>query len=497
MKRKQIIILLFLIILLGTFLRFYHIGKESFWLDESATALTLKKYSIGEIFHNTVVKGQILPGYYDSNLDLPPYYILIKIWSNLFGVSEVSLRSFSALFGFLAIPVIYFLSKELFNEKTGLIASFLFSLNVVMIEYSQEARLYNMLIFIVLLSAYFLIRSLKTNENKYVAGFFISNIAGVYTHYPFLFFVIFELVFMFILLIKEYLTSKKFKVSKIQVAALSLVIFYIPLVPRLLNPKFVSTHYIGKFSLGNLIRLFLQINTWFYPSQQLRDKLNSIQINLFLFSEWVLVVSVLFLAILLIIFVLRNFMKIKNINNNKLFLLLWLAIPSIAGFAVLYRSIMTFGSLKYFIFIVPAYLILAANGIATFKNKTIELFVLIVILLSIAPLCSYYTNPSKLQYREAVKFLEDNSNNKENIIVNLPSVIVPLNYYSDKLANVYGINNLEEAKKISSNSDSLWVIFSTKYADQDGKIKNFLDGNYLLLDSKHFYDVSIYHYSKK
>ena len=114
-----------------------------------------------------------------------------------------------------------------------------------------------------------------------------------------------------------------------------------------------------------------------------------------------------------------------------------------------------------------------------------------------SPLCSYYTNPSKPQYREAVKFLEDNSNNKENIIVNLPSVIVPLNYYSDKLANFYCINNLEEAKKISSNSDSLWVIFSTKYADQDGKIKNFLDDNYSLLDSKYFYDVSIYHYNKK
>ena len=485
-----------IIILVGAFLRFYRLADESFWLDESATALSMKKYSLNEIIYNTAKFGQILPGYYNSNLDLPPYYIMLKLWSNAFGLSEFTLRLFSAIFGVLSIIVIFFLSKELFNERTGIITSLIFALSVVMIEYSQEARLYNMLILIVLLSAYFLLKSLKTNKNKYIAGFIISNIAGIYTHYPFLFFVIFELFFISFVSIKNYLKSKKIIVDKIYIAAFSLLLFYIPLVPRLLNPKFVSTHYLGKFSGGSIIRLFLQLNTWIYPSESLRGKLINLQFNLFSFSELLLVISILLLAFLLFIFVLKNFITIKNIDVNKLFLLFWLLIPSIVAFVVLFNTIVTFGSLKYFIFIIPPYLILAANGISAIKSKKTFL-VLLIGLLSIAPLCSYYSNPSKPQYKQAVEFMELNSNNQEKIIVNLPSVTVPFNYYSDKLANIYGINNSDEAKKLSLNSDSLWLVLSTKYADQDGKIKTFLDGQYKLLESKYFYDVSIYHYSKK
>ena len=64
MKKKYLA--LFAIVLLGAFLRFYSIGEESFWLDESATALSIKKHSVGGIFYNTIKLGQILPGYYDT-----------------------------------------------------------------------------------------------------------------------------------------------------------------------------------------------------------------------------------------------------------------------------------------------------------------------------------------------------------------------------------------------------------------------------------------------
>ena len=495
MKGSKIILFLILIIFLGGFLRFYSIGKQSFWLDESATALAIKKYSLSDTFYNTIKLGQILPDYYNSNLDLPPYYFILKIWSNIFGINEASLRSFSAIFGVFSIIAVYFLSKELFDKRTGLVASLIFSLNVVMIEYSQEARLYNMLIFIVLLSAYFLIKSLKTSENKYIGAFIIFNIIGIYTHYPFLFFVIFELFFVFFALMKEYTKKRRLKVKKAHVAALSLVVFYIPLVYRILKPKLVASHHLGSFSISNILKLFLQLNTWIYPSESLRDKINSLQFNLFSFSEWFLVVSVVLLAILLFVFVFRNFIKIKNIDDNRLFLMFWLVIPSIVAFSALYKSIMTFGSLKHFIFVVPPYLILAANGLSKLKGKKFMAFVFITAILSIAPIYSYYSNPSKPQYREAVRFLESNADN-ELIIVNLPSVVVPFNYYSDKLVNVNGANNLEEAERLSSDKNFLWLVLSTKYADSDGKIKPYFDKNYKIHESKFFYGVSLYHYTK-
>jgi len=45
MSKNKLPYLLAAIVLLGIFLRLYNIGAESFWLDESATALTLKKFS--------------------------------------------------------------------------------------------------------------------------------------------------------------------------------------------------------------------------------------------------------------------------------------------------------------------------------------------------------------------------------------------------------------------------------------------------------------------
>ena len=91
---NKTISILLIILLLATALRFSGLGEESLWVDEGATALTMKKYSNIEIIDNIVSKGQILPGYYNSNLDLPMYYVGLKHWTNVFGISEFALRSF-------------------------------------------------------------------------------------------------------------------------------------------------------------------------------------------------------------------------------------------------------------------------------------------------------------------------------------------------------------------------------------------------------------------
>lgn len=496
MNKKQTLILLALILLLGTFLRFYNLGAESFWLDESATALTLKKYNAKEIFQNTYRLGQILPEYYISNLDLPPYYIMLKYWTGLFGLNEASLRAFSALFGTLSILIIYLLAKEMFSRKTALISSLIFSLNVVMVEYSQEARLYSFLTFIVLLSAYFLLKSLKTNQNKHIAGLIISNAVGIYTHYPFIFFVIFEIVFISCIFIWDYLKQRKLTIKKSYFAMFFIAALYLPLLPRILKPKLVAAHFIGSFSPEIFVKLFLQFNTWLYPSQMLRDKINNMQFGLLNLFEWALIMSVIGISIILFIFFLKNFIKIKNLDDKKIFLLLWLVVPSLVAFIALYRSFVTFGSIKLIIFVVPAYLMLASAGMSKIKNRTLSFFLVLFVVLSIFPLYSYYSNLDKPQYKEAVDFLEINSNN-EIIIMNLPSVAVPFSFYSEKLTKVYGISDSEEAGEIVSNSDSVWLVLSTKHADKDGKIKGYFEKNYKLIETKLFYDVSVYHYVKR
>ena len=497
MNKKTFFLLLAAIIIAGTFLRFYNLGDESFWLDEAATALTIKNYNVGSIIHNTVSAGQILPGYYFGNLDLPTYYVALKFWANIFGLNEYALRAFSALFGTASIIILYFLAAEIFDKKTALIASFIFSLSMSMIEYSQEARLYMMLNFLVLLSAYFLIKSIKTNKTYYVTLFILANLLGIYTHYPFLFFVIVEAVFIGCLFLIEFINTKKFKLTKINTSFFILFLAYIPLLKYLTVPKFMSTHFAGKISILKLFEIFLQLNTWIYPSLEFKSKLFNFQYTLFSFHEWMVILSVIFVTLALCIFSLKSVLDYRHKKEpSRLFLILWIIIAFCVPFAVLYKSISTFASIRHFLFIVPAYIVLASSAISKLKNKHIALILGAFLVFSVFPISTYYLNANNAQYRQAVSYLEKNAGEKEPVIVNLPSVKVPFDYYSDTLKNTHGVSNVNEAKGIAALNQSVWLVLSTKYADQGGYIKNYFDKNYRLVKSKEFFDVSLFYYSK-
>src|SRR3989344_8694683 len=120
---KKTIGLLLLIIILGTFLRIYAIGSESFWIDEGATALTMERYGGGDILKNIYTKGQILPEYYKGVSDLPVYYYTLSYWTKLFRTSEASLRMFSAVFGIAEIIFVFVVAKELMGRKNALLSS--------------------------------------------------------------------------------------------------------------------------------------------------------------------------------------------------------------------------------------------------------------------------------------------------------------------------------------------------------------------------------------
>ena len=252
MRKKQIITLLISIVLLGLFLRFYNLGKESLWLDEGATTLAVKYHGPFEtlkIFYNV---GQILPEFYTNNPDLPTgnsdlpvYYFLLSVWVRAFSLNEFTLRALSAIFGSVSIIITFLLAKEFFNEKVAILSSLLVSLNLTLIEYSQEARAYSLLLLLVLLSAYSLIKYVKSKKNIFLFYFIIFNLLGVYTHYVFAYFVLFEAVFIYIANL-EAIKGRKFKLDKLQISFLIVLLSYAPLMKRIFMQKLVTIAYTGK-----------------------------------------------------------------------------------------------------------------------------------------------------------------------------------------------------------------------------------------------------------
>ena len=122
----------------------------------------------------------------------PLYFLFLKGWSNIFGYSELALRSFSLLSGIFSIIVLFGLIKQ-YNKNTNTIWIVLLILfNPFLFYYFTEARMYA---FAFLLATLCFKYWLKYKENTIWKSydflcFTLSALALLFTHYYGLFFLL-------------------------------------------------------------------------------------------------------------------------------------------------------------------------------------------------------------------------------------------------------------------------------------------------------------------
>ena len=489
MNKNHTIAILILIILVGVSLRFYNIGKESFWLDEGATGLAMKKYSTGQIFLNILRDGQLLPGYYPYNTDLPVYYISLSIWTNLFNVSDTSLRAFSALFGSLSIMIIFYLGRLLFDDKTAILATFFSSINLTLIDYSQEARQYSFLLFLSLVSVVIFLKYLKSKKWTYLVMLLLCNALIIYSHYPWFLFIAAEGVYATCLVCNQYIKHKKLDKRLIAVF-LVLGLMYLPLISRVLSTNTDTVKFFGRPNAINTAEFGVQLSTWLYPADPMRQKLHNTPLNLSLY-EWLLLSSVVLITIIFaFVFVIG---VIKMLHKRQYNVLVFFFFPLFLAllFSFIHPIISIF-KLKYLIYLLPLYVLVAAFGLM--KTKYSKHIIILIVLLSVLPLQAYYTNINKQQFREAAEFLKTN----EPIFININTAQVAFKYYYGEKSNVIEFTNVDELKSSITPNSSFWILLTfTRYSDPDGEIKKFLNNNYNLVEQKEFFDISLLHYTKK
>src|SRR5450759_1174580 len=134
------------IVILALFLRVYHWGTQSVWYDE-AFSIWVAKMDLAQLARVTA-----------ADTHPPLYFLILHGWIGLFGDSELAVRFLSALFGVLAIPMMYMLGKLLFDSEAGLWGALILAMSSFNIAYSQEARMYTLMLLLALLSMYFFIR---------------------------------------------------------------------------------------------------------------------------------------------------------------------------------------------------------------------------------------------------------------------------------------------------------------------------------------------------
>ncbi len=154
------------LVLRGSFL-----GSQSYWVDE-VNGIRLASGTLAEILRD--LKADVSP---------PLYYVLLHIWTKLFGTAEVATRALSAIFGFLTVPLISFGTWSFFRERrTVLLATGLAALNPFHLHFSQECRMYSLLALLTLLTLVLLHRALSRGGAGGWAAFGAAALATLYTH---------------------------------------------------------------------------------------------------------------------------------------------------------------------------------------------------------------------------------------------------------------------------------------------------------------------------
>ncbi|MBK7896066.1 MAG: glycosyltransferase family 39 protein [Anaerolineaceae bacterium] len=116
---------------MGAIFRLINLGRDSLWLDEAISYLAAQ-LPVTQIANNTL-----------QDPHPPLYYLLLHFWLQLVPDSDTAVKLLSALFGILLIPAIYFLSQQLFHNRTiSLTAAALTAVSPFHILYSHELRMY-------------------------------------------------------------------------------------------------------------------------------------------------------------------------------------------------------------------------------------------------------------------------------------------------------------------------------------------------------------------
>jgi len=158
----------------GAFLRVSTINTRGLWQDEAA--------QIGQ-FSGTVwdtIQSQI------GGTHPPLFHLFMHFWIQAFGTDEPALRMFSVLVGVATIPVAYWAGATLYRRGVGLIAAGVVAFSPYHIWYSQEARMYTMLMFFGLLSITWFVKALRSGTRRAWLGYFLATLGGLFTQYFFL-----------------------------------------------------------------------------------------------------------------------------------------------------------------------------------------------------------------------------------------------------------------------------------------------------------------------
>ncbi|MFN8457301.1 MAG: glycosyltransferase family 39 protein [Anaerolineae bacterium] len=149
--------LLLAIMWVAFLLRTVNLSGQSLWRDE-----------VDAINFSGWVVTRLISGLFKTGHNGPLFFLLLRFWRSFTGNSEFALRYPSALLGVLALPLGFVLARQLGLSRTGgLLLSVLLATSPYLVWYGQEAKMYTMLLALVLLAFIAYLRALSPSAHQH------------------------------------------------------------------------------------------------------------------------------------------------------------------------------------------------------------------------------------------------------------------------------------------------------------------------------------------
>ena len=482
-------LLLFLIICLGVFLRMYNIGSESIWYDE-AVSIRLSLSPIADILSGKV-----------KDLGNPPLHnICLHYWINLFGKSEMAVRSLSALFGIFSLFLMYKIGKMLFKTKVAFLTTFIYAISPLHIYFSQEARTYSLVTFFCLFSMFFFLKFLRYKNIFYLSGYILTTFLSVYSHY-FAFFILLSQNIFLIIYYKKYKNLlSKWVIGQLLISLSYLVIWI---------PSFLS-------QIGANENLGRSSETWF---------MHVIFTPIFYSVGRTLIWKdssfsklAIYIFLILVIFGVPFVLGVLQLKKNKKILSLLMLLLIMPIIIPVFISILFFPfyTSRYSIIATPVWYLIVSLGLTSIKKGKIKIFFIVgIVLLSVLSICHYYNANNKFEWRLAANYIENNSLTNDVILFDADIGETAFSYYyqgwqkkirlyneplSSEFRNrIYGFvgnGGMDDITTEINNGNRIWLILSYNFTDGTGDYyERFFNNNYKKIKEQIYKGIKINLYS--
>ncbi len=488
-------------------LRVAGLDLQSLWRDE-VDAIRFAARPWGDLLRMFVTPGE----------NGPLYYLLLRPWLALAGVSEYALRFLSVFFGTLAVPLIYRLGRRLFPAlpSLGLLAAALTATSPYLIWYGQEGKMYSLVLVLALLSMdRYLVALERGGWQRWLAYIVITG-ATLYVHFVAALLVPVQIVAF--LLAGSETRKARWKgwlgsMGLLLLPSLPLLRWQVPLA---LSPA--ETGYEFKPLHEMLVSLFAS------------------------YSLGLAAGSLTWAALLFVFLLLAAWLLWREDRSHLARLALltgWLCIPVLGLFLVtLMRPMYT---ARYLIFVLPAYLILLAAGLVASARRSRLLAGLLLASLLVSNSLMIWRQaavPMRTDFRAATEYVASRMSPHELLIFQIPYGRHSFDYYLERysMQQQKGVEssprpNLDRAYKVfaplvatagatyrwadglytnggmgpeavdssmarmTARVDTVWLIATeVELWDKEGLVQAWLARHATLGEQAHFARVSVYRY---